>query len=91
MTAFEYNTRDGRSNRVFNEAMTNCSTIFTKKLLEFYMGFNDVGILVDVGGGVGTTLHTITSQYTDIKGVNFDLPHVISEAPFLPRRGARRR
>lgn len=84
MTAFEYHGTDPRFNRVFNEGMKNHSVIITKKLLEFYAGFEGVGTLVDVGGGIGATLHAITSHYPRIKGVNFDLPHVISEAPPFP-------
>ncbi|CAN6219408.1 unnamed protein product [Urochloa humidicola] len=84
MTAFEYHGMDARFNCVFNEGMRNNSVIITKKLLESYTGFDGVGTLVDVGGGVGATLHAITSRYPHIKGVNFDLPHVISEAPPLP-------
>ncbi|RCV29960.1 hypothetical protein SETIT_6G055900v2 [Setaria italica] len=84
MTAFEYHGTDPRFNRVFNEGMKNHSVIITKKLLEFYTGFEGVGTLVDVGGGIGATLHAITSCHPQIKGVNFDLPHVISEAPPFP-------
>ncbi|KAF7075728.1 hypothetical protein CFC21_080483 [Triticum aestivum] len=81
MTAFDYQGTDPRFNRVFNEAMKTHSMIITKKLLEFYKGFDGVGTLVDVGGGVGATIHTILCRYPSIEGVNFDLPHVISEAP----------
>ncbi|RLN33317.1 caffeic acid 3-O-methyltransferase [Panicum miliaceum] len=84
MLAFEYHGTDPRFNRVFNEGMKNNSVIITKKLLEFYTGFEGVGTLVDVGGGVGATLHAITSRYPHIKGINFDLPHVISDAPLFP-------
>ncbi|KAG2576839.1 hypothetical protein PVAP13_6NG060501 [Panicum virgatum] len=52
MTAFEYHGTDPRFNRVFNEGMKNHSVIITKKLLEFYTGFEGVGTLVDVGGGM---------------------------------------
>jgi hypothetical protein len=84
MTAFEYHGTDPRFNRVFNEGMKNHSVIITKKLLEFYAGFEGISTLVDVGGGIGATLHAITSHHPSISGVNFDLPHVISEAPSFP-------
>uniref|UniRef100_A0ACD5ZA97 Uncharacterized protein n=1 Tax=Avena sativa TaxID=4498 RepID=A0ACD5ZA97_AVESA len=82
--AFKYYGTDTRFNRVFNEAMKNHSTIVTKKLLDSYAGFDGVGTLVDVGGGTGATIRAITSKYPRIKGINFDLPHVISEAPPSP-------
>ncbi|CAM0884643.1 unnamed protein product [Alopecurus aequalis] len=84
MTLFDYQGVDPRFNRVFNEAMKSYSTIIIRKLLEIYRGFDDgVCTLVDVGGGLGATIHAITSRYPHIKGVNFDLPHVISEAPSI--------
>ncbi|RWW06114.1 hypothetical protein GW17_00030581 [Ensete ventricosum] len=84
MTAFEYHSSDARFNQVFNECMKNHSTIFTKKVLDVYRGFDDVKVLVDVGGGTGATLRMITSRHPHIKGVNFDLPHVIFEATPCP-------
>ncbi|KAG6511494.1 hypothetical protein ZIOFF_029562 [Zingiber officinale] len=84
MTAFEYHGTDPRFNAVFNEGMKNHSIILTKKLLQTYSGLDDINVLVDVGGGIGATLYMITSVHPNIKGVNFDLPHVISEAPPFP-------
>ncbi|CDY64794.1 BnaA01g35460D [Brassica napus] len=37
--------------------------------------------LVDVGGGLGTSLSQALSKFPHLKCVNFDLPHVVSEAP----------
>ncbi|PKU61739.1 Tricetin 3',4',5'-O-trimethyltransferase [Dendrobium catenatum] len=84
MTAFEYLRTDPRLNKVFNDGMSGHSSIFTNKLLEIYEGFDGLASLVDVGGGVGATLGKITAKYAGIRGINFDLPHVISEAPRLP-------
>ncbi|KAK8945431.1 Flavone O-methyltransferase 1 [Platanthera guangdongensis] len=84
MTAFEYHGKDPRFNRVFNDGMSGHSSIITNKLLEIYQGFDGLGSLVDVGGGVGATIGKITAKYPAIRGINFDLPHVISEAPPLP-------
>ncbi|TVU06962.1 hypothetical protein EJB05_46999, partial [Eragrostis curvula] len=81
---FDYAGTDARFNDVFNKAMEEHSVILTKKLLEVYKGFDGVRTLVDVGGGLGSTIHAITSRYPTIHGINFDLPHVISEAPAYP-------
>uniref|UniRef100_A0A2P2J140 Eugenol O-methyltransferase family protein n=2 Tax=Rhizophora mucronata TaxID=61149 RepID=A0A2P2J140_RHIMU len=81
MQPFEYSAIDPRFNQVFNEAMFNFTTIIIKKLLESYKGFKHLKQLVDVGGGLGQTLKAITSMYHHIKGINFDLPHVIEHAP----------
>ncbi|EXC32921.1 Caffeic acid 3-O-methyltransferase [Morus notabilis] len=82
--AFEYPGLDPRFNHVFNKAMYNQTTIVIKNILKFYKGFKDLAKLVDVGGGLGVTLNLITSKYPHIKGINFDLPHVIEHAPSYP-------
>uniref|UniRef100_A0A1J3JE69 Caffeic acid 3-O-methyltransferase n=2 Tax=Noccaea caerulescens TaxID=107243 RepID=A0A1J3JE69_NOCCA len=84
MRVFEYLGSDEKFNELFNQAMSESSTIFMKNLLEVYKGFEDVNTLVDVGGGIGTVLGLITSKYPHIKGVNFDLAHVLTHAPFYP-------
>ncbi|BBN68454.1 O-methyltransferase 1 [Prunus dulcis] len=79
MEAFEFN-------QVFNTAMFNHTAIVIKKLLHIYKGLEDKNLtqLVDVGGGLGVTLNLITSRYQHIKGINFDLPHVVNHAPSYP-------
>ncbi|XP_057800775.1 caffeic acid 3-O-methyltransferase 1 isoform X1 [Salvia miltiorrhiza] len=84
MSAFEYHGTDPRFNKVFNQGMSGHSTITMKKILETYKGFDGLNSVVDVGGGIGATLHMIVSKYPSIKGINFDLPHVIEDAPSYP-------
>ncbi|KAB2597919.1 anthranilate N-methyltransferase-like [Pyrus ussuriensis x Pyrus communis] len=75
---------DPRFNQVFNTAMFNHTTIVMKKILLLYKGFEKLTQLVDVGGGLGVTLSLITSKYPHIKGINYDLPHVLKHAPSYP-------
>ncbi|KAE8671216.1 Caffeic acid 3-O-methyltransferase [Hibiscus syriacus] len=82
--AYEYIGSDARFNQVFNSAMINTSILEIKELLQSYKGFNGIKQLVDVGGNLGITLHHIISKYPNIKGINFDLPHVIQRAPTYP-------
>lgn len=84
MTSFEYHGKDMRFNKVFNKGMADHSTITMKKILETYTGFEGLTSLVDVGGGTGAVISTIVSKYPSIKGINFDLPHVIEDAPSYP-------
>eukprot|EP01018_Ginkgo_biloba_P012159 Gb_36959 [translate_table: standard] len=84
VNAFEYPAKDPRFNNVFNRAMAEHSTMLMQKILDTYPGFNDVQEIVDVGGGIGSTLNLIVSKYPHIKGVNFDMPHVVAEAPQYP-------
>ncbi|RRT67728.1 hypothetical protein B296_00000799 [Ensete ventricosum] len=84
MTVFEHLLTDLRYNKLLVEGMRNHSTIFMKKLAEIYRGFDNVKVLIDVVGGTGASIHTITSKHLHIKGINFDVPHVISNAPPYP-------
>ncbi|KAJ3701528.1 hypothetical protein LUZ61_005233 [Rhynchospora tenuis] len=83
LAPFEYEVVDQNFGKIFNEAMKTKSTVTVKKMLQRYQGFTGIDVLVDVGGGVGTTLHMITSMYPHIKAINFDLPSVISHAPSI--------
>ncbi|KAL5737162.1 hypothetical protein ACOSQ2_031950 [Xanthoceras sorbifolium] len=85
MSSFEYSGIDPRFNKIFNDAMSSHSTITMKKILETYKGFEGVKSIVDVGGGTGAILNMIISKYPSIiKAINFDLPHVIADAPSYP-------
>ncbi|GMJ13087.1 caffeate O-methyltransferase 1, O-methyltransferase 1, O-methyltransferase 3 [Hibiscus trionum] len=84
LPVFEYLGTDHRLNMLFNKAMFDLSSINMKWILERYDGFKGLKTLVDVGGGTGVTLSMIVSKYPTIKGINFDLPHVIDQAPTLP-------
>ncbi|GKA93611.1 (R,S)-reticuline 7-O-methyltransferase [Tanacetum coccineum] len=39
------------------------------------------GSVVDVGGGTGVAISEIVKAFPHVKGINLDLPHVISTAP----------
>ncbi|KAJ0681531.1 putative caffeate O-methyltransferase [Helianthus annuus] len=78
--SFEYPALDARFNKVFNQAMLNHTTILMKEILEHYRGFDNLERVVDVGGGLGHTLAMIISKHPNIKGINFDLPHVTQQA-----------
>ncbi|KAK6939888.1 O-methyltransferase domain [Dillenia turbinata] len=75
---------DPRFNHVFNQAMSNHTTLILKKILNIYTGFEGLRVLVDVGGSIGVALNIITTKYRYIKGINFDLPHVVGDAPSYP-------
>ncbi|GLJ55104.1 hypothetical protein SUGI_1182650 [Cryptomeria japonica] len=63
VNAFEYPAKDQRFNRVFNRAMDDHSTLMMGRILETYEGFKGLEELVDVGGGVGSTLNLIVFKY----------------------------
>ncbi|KDP35860.1 hypothetical protein JCGZ_10599 [Jatropha curcas] len=84
MDAFEYQGTDPRFSKVFNKGMSNHSIVTMKKILETYKGFEGLTSLADVGGGTGAVINMIVSKYPSLKGINFDLPHVIEDAPSYP-------
>nr|AFQ94040.1 monolignol 4-O-methyltransferase 4 [synthetic construct] len=81
MNIFDYFGTDHRINKVFNKGMSSNSTITMKKILEMYNGFEGLTTIVDVGGGTGAVASMIVAKYPSINAINFDLPHVIQDAP----------
>ncbi|GAB4844719.1 hypothetical protein Ancab_040100 [Ancistrocladus abbreviatus] len=83
-SVFEVAGMDQRFNNLFNISMLQGSAILMKKIMQSYKGFENVKQLVDVGGGTGETLKAIVAKYPSMKGINFDLPHVIQNALCCP-------
>ncbi|KAA3481460.1 caffeic acid 3-O-methyltransferase-like isoform X1 [Gossypium australe] len=81
MSRYQYNGLNPEHAKSFDTKMTNVAKIIVKKILEKYHGFQGITNLVDVGGGYGVTLNMIISKYPSIKGINYDLPHVVQQAP----------
>jgi len=76
---------------VFNNAMTSISQMVMPAVLEAY-DFTGIGTLVDVAGGHGFVLSSILQKYSAMRGVLFDMEHVIAgAAPLLKRMGVESR
>ncbi|MED6179741.1 hypothetical protein PIB30_003540 [Stylosanthes scabra] len=83
--AYEYmGTEDRELGKLFGQAMYEAGSLGMKSILNAYKGFEGISTLVDVGGGIGQALIQILLQYPSIKGINFDLPHVVKNAPPHP-------
>jgi caffeic acid 3-O-methyltransferase len=80
MPMYEYKNVDPTFGECFDEGMGQQSTLIMKQILKKYKGFEGLSSLVDVGGGVGSTLNMIVSDYPSIKGINFDLPGALRNA-----------
>ena len=81
---YQYMEKDKELGHIFDQAMAQSGPLEIKSVLKLYKGFEGISTLVDVGGGIGQALKLIISEYTSIKGINFDLPHVIQNAPPHP-------
>ncbi|XP_021717716.1 caffeic acid 3-O-methyltransferase-like [Chenopodium quinoa] len=84
MGVFDYLGTNSRFYNVFYDGMDHHSIMVSKKILDNYKGFEGISSLVDVGGATGVTLNMIIPKYPSIKGINFDLPHIIKDAPSFP-------
>jgi hypothetical protein len=79
MPVFEYFPRDPELSEIFNNAMTTFSNQVIPAALEAY-DFSGIDLLVDVAGGHGAVLTAVLQQYPKMRGVLFDLDHVIAGA-----------
>ncbi|KAI3879013.1 hypothetical protein MKW92_020063 [Papaver armeniacum] len=76
---------DPHFNQVFNDGMgCTAKMIVSMMLTEYKDGFNSIRSLVDVGSGKGAMIAAIVEANPHIKGINFDLPHVLATAPEHP-------
>ncbi|KAL5802908.1 hypothetical protein ACOSQ4_031213 [Xanthoceras sorbifolium] len=66
-------------NKLFNDGTTTMSRMASRSIISGYRdGFQGIKSLVDVGGGTRVMTAEIVKSYPHIKGINFDLPHVIA-------------
>ncbi|KAJ9179561.1 hypothetical protein P3X46_011336 [Hevea brasiliensis] len=79
---FDFASANPVFNTLLNEAMEGASKIIVEAVKASYKdGFNGLGSLLDVGGGTGAMVGEIVKAHPHIKGINFDLPHVVATAP----------
>lgn len=76
---FDYLGENPDKARIFDAAMVGIHGPESDVILSAY-DFSDVGVLADIGGGNGSQISRILEQHTGLKGVLFDLPHVIERA-----------
>jgi hypothetical protein len=87
MPVFEYFSRNPNESEIFNNAMTMFSGMVIPAVLEAY-DFGGIGTLVDIAGGHGRVLTSILQKYPSMRGVLFDLDHVIAGArPVIEQLG----
>lgn len=84
---FEYLAANPEAAGRFDDAMVNSSRLMNGALLEAYE-WGQFGTLVDVAGGVGSTLAAILRANPCIQGVLFDLSHVLERGrDYLAQQG----
>jgi hypothetical protein len=73
---------DAGANRIFNQAMIGKSHGQVAGVLAAY-DFAGLGTIADIGGGQGQLIRAVLAAYPEVRGVLFDLPHVVAEAALV--------
>lgn len=82
MPLFDYLAQHQEEASDFSEAMVGFHGAEPPTVARAY-GFSTFKRIVDVGGATGNMLAAILSQHSEPRGVLFDRPHVVSDAPAL--------
>jgi O-methyltransferase domain/Dimerisation domain len=91
MPLFEYLSKTPQWSASFNNAMTAFSANVMPAVLKAY-DFSGIGTLIDVAGGHGHVLTSVLREHPQMRGVLFDLEHVIAgSGPLLAASGVQNR
>jgi O-methyltransferase/methyltransferase family protein len=80
MGGFDYYAEHPEGAKILDEAMAGFTALVADAVLGAY-DFSGTRTLVDVGGGNGALLAAILKAHPTMRGILFDLPHVVSGAP----------
>lgn len=79
---WRYAAKNPAKSKLINDAMASGSRVVVPAIIEECPDvFDGAASVVDVGGGDGTSLRLLAKAFPWIRGINFDLPHVVSVAP----------
>jgi hypothetical protein len=82
---FDYLSQNSEVKDTFNEAMTGVAISLHMSVASSY-DFSSIKTLVDVGGGQGTLISSILKANPEMRGILFDLPHVVEGAEELMKQ-----
>ncbi|MEI6766855.1 MAG: methyltransferase [Bacteroidota bacterium] len=87
LSPFEFLERNPKSNVLFNRAMSNSSEM-AAEVMSSSFPFGKYNIIADIGGGAGYLLAHILHKNRNIRGILYDLPHVVTQAGIQMRKFA---
>ncbi|HEY3731975.1 MAG TPA: methyltransferase [Steroidobacteraceae bacterium] len=82
MQGFDWLARHPEQASLFSQSMVGFHGGEPPAVAEAY-DFSKLRTVIDVGGATGHMLTTVLARYPTVRGVLFDLPHVVREAPAL--------
>jgi C-methyltransferase len=86
-SSFEYFANNPELSELFNQTMTSVSQMTDATVVAAY-DFSVYPTIVDVGGGHGPLLAAILASAPASRGVLYDLPRVVADAPGVLRKQA---
>ena len=86
-TGWEYMQQNPQQGTIFNEAMRALAAAITPAVTSAY-DWGRFPIIADIGGGVGSQLIDILDANSNSRGVLFDQPQAVAEAPQHDRMDA---
>ncbi len=82
MGAFDYFAKHPEQASLFSESMVGFHGSEPPTVADAY-DFSSLNTVVDVGGATGNMLAAILTRHSNVRGVLYDLPHVVRDAPAL--------
>jgi SAM-dependent methyltransferase len=79
MGIWDYYDQHPEAGAIFNRAMVSFSAHVDEQIAAHY-DFSDTTTIVDIGGGNGSMLRILLSEYPHLKGILFDQPAVIKQS-----------
>lgn len=76
---FDYLAENPDKARIFDAAMTGIHGRESGAILNGY-DFSGIGVLADIGGGNGSQISAVLEAHPALRGILFDLPHVVQHA-----------
>ena len=76
---FDHLAEQPEKARIFDDAMTGIHGRETGAILDAY-DFSDINVIADIGGGNGSKITAILQKHPEMRGILFDLRHVVGRA-----------
>lgn len=80
MSLFDFYAAHPEESKIHDQSMRATSAAQVAALVGAF-DFSQAGVVVDVGGGTGELLAAVLAANTSLRGILFDLPHVVAHAP----------